>query len=94
MLEAGFLQLVSSYLASHPELAMLVTIISVSRLIMKPLCALIIAYVEATPDKADDQKLAELRESPMFKKLLWIVDLIFSIKLPEVKKDEPAQPVG
>lgn len=94
MLEAGIVQVIQSALANNPNLAVAVTVISVSRAVMKPLCALIIAYVEASPDKGDDQKLAALRDNPFFKKAMWVADLLFSIKLPEVKKDEPAQPVG
>lgn len=94
MLEAGVVKLISDFLASNPEYAVLVTVISVSRMVMKPLCALIISYVESTPDKGDDQKLAELRENVWFKKALWVADLLFSIKLPEIKKDENNAPLG
>jgi hypothetical protein len=88
MLEEGIVQIVQSALASKPELAVAVTVISVSRAIMKPLCALVIAYVEASPSKGDDQMLADLRENVWFKKVMWVMDLLFSVKLPEIKKNE------
>ena len=88
MLEEGIAQIIQSTLASKPELAVAVTVISVSRAIMKPLCALVIAYVEASPSKGDDQMLADLRENVWFKKVMWVMDLLFSVKLPEIKKDE------
>lgn len=94
MFESGIVQLIQSYVVNHPELA-LATIVTISRAIFKPFCALIIAGVEASPSTRDDQMLADLRENPWAQKALWLIDLVFSIKLPEIKKvDEPAKPVG
>ncbi len=71
-----------------PVAVKLLSLMAISRMIMKPLCSIYIKYVEDTPDKVDDAKLAEFLADPKVKALMYALDLLFSIKLPQPKVDK------
>lgn len=62
---------------NYPWLAVVLTIMSVSRAIAKPIYAVIEAYVKATPNKKDDEAWGAFLKS----KVYWVIDYIFSIKV-------------
>ena len=54
-----------------------------ARLIFKPLCAGIQAYVDASESLVDNELWGKIQASPIFKGLAYALDLIASIKLPK-----------
>lgn len=65
----------------HPHVMSVVVIIGVLRAVFKPLQLVVDKYVEATPDKADDSKWAQAKQSKVFKFIAWLVDYTASIKI-------------
>ncbi len=78
--------MIMEFLQSHPSMSVVLTVIAVFRLTFKPIMTVIEKYVEATPDKADDERLAKLKNSKTYARVAWVVDYLLSIKLP-VKKE-------
>lgn len=79
------IEIVVPFLASNPHMAVVLTVMSVSRAIFKPLCSVMIAYVESTPGDEDNKKLKEFMDSKGFKAFAYFMDLFLSIKLPQPK---------
>jgi len=77
---------VIDFLNSNPNLAIVITIMSVARAVFKPACSLIQAYVDSTPKKSDNEKWAKIQSHKAFKAVAYAMDFLFSIKLPQ--KDE------
>lgn len=63
----------------------LLAIIGTLRLIVKPALALAYAIVQATPSKSDDEAVAKVEQSKVFKALLFVLDWLASVKLPSKK---------
>ena len=63
----------------------MISFIGVARLIFKPLVSFIDKFVEATPSPKDNVFWEGVKGSPYYKAVAWVVDLIFSIKLPAPK---------
>lgn len=75
--------LILPFLMSNPHLAVLITVMSVARVVFKPACALVQLYVDATPGESDNQKWKALQEHKVFKAVAYAVDYFLSIKLPK-----------
>ncbi len=67
--------------ASYPIITTILAIMGVVRVVMKPVMSIIRMVVKATPSKADDKKLNEVERSWWWKAILYILDLLTSIKL-------------
>jgi len=70
------------FMSSNPHLAVLITIMGVSRTVFKPACALIQTYVDSTPSVIDNEKWKKIQEGKYFKALAYGMDFFLSIKLP------------
>ncbi len=68
-----------------PFLATLIAVMGTFRLFFKPLVTLIHAWVAASPSKKDDEILVKVESSGWYKAIMFIVDYIASVKLPEKK---------
>lgn len=77
------ISLVLPFLISNPHFAVLVTFMAGGRLIFKPLCSLIQAYVDATPTLKDNLMWKDAQESKHFKAVSYVLDFFSSIKLPK-----------
>ena len=77
--------LIETYAGSHGWVLQVVTIIGSLRLIFKPLQALVVAIVAATPSVSDDAWLAKVMASKVYGYVLYSLDWFASVKLP-VKK--------
>jgi hypothetical protein len=84
-MEATLTEWVITLLASNPHLAILITVMSVCRMIFKPACALVQQIVDATPGKSDDVWWLRVQENKVFKAAAWLMDYLISLKFP-VKK--------
>lgn len=63
-----------------PFVAMLLILMGSFRLVFKPITLAIDYYVSQTPDKGDDTKWAEIKESKAFKMIEKVLDFLFSIR--------------
>ena len=71
------------FMAKNPQLASVLVVMGLLRAVFKPLMSVIQAYVDATPDGGDNEKLEKVKESKWFKTLAWLLDYAASIKLPK-----------
>lgn len=77
------IELILPFLSSNPHLAVVLTLVSVSRAIFKPLCSLVQVYVDSTPGDSDNKKWQAFQESKAYKAISYFMDLFLSIKLPK-----------
>lgn len=81
LLQALLQQLVDKF----PFIASVLMLIGVLRLINKPLFAFLHAFVLATPTTKDDEALNKVEQSKFYLTVVFILDWLGSIKLPEKK---------
>jgi len=83
----GFLKpIIETYAPSLPAWAITIfTIMGASRFVFKPLIEIARGYVAMTPSKKDDEVVEEIIESKIFKSIRFVLDWMFSIKLPKKK---------
>lgn len=65
---------------NYPILMSIVFIVGALRVVMKPLVALLRAYVAYTPNAADDAALDAVEASSAWKTFLFVLDWVASIK--------------
>jgi hypothetical protein len=68
--------------AQYPVVSAGLFIIGVARLVLKPLLSIVRTIVEATPSAADNAVLDSVEKSLPMKIALYILDWLFSVKLP------------
>ncbi len=69
----------------NPAAAAALSAIGVARLVFKPLCSAVQAYVDKTETKDDDLWWSDLKGAKWFTTLIYILDATASIKLPTGK---------
>ena len=74
--------LVSGLLAKYPAVTSVLVIIGGFRAALKPLREVLGAIVGATPTQKDDLMLTKVEGSKVYAAIKFVVDLLFSIKLP------------
>ena len=74
-------------LQTYPWVQHLVAVLIVCRIIFKPLFTILGKYVELTVEKDDDKKLHAFMDTKKYKMMVFIVDLLISVKLPTLKKE-------
>lgn len=73
--------------AKYPILLTIAAIMGMARLILKPLMTFLHEMVVVTETKRDDEILAKVETSAVYKGLLFVLDWVFSLKLAKpVKK--------
>lgn len=70
------------FLAANPIGALIITIMSVFRMVFKPLCALIQVFVDATGNPKYAATWLAIENNKFFKSISWLSDYLVSIKLP------------
>lgn len=70
-------------LLSAEMLVKLASIVGGFRLFFKPIMYLIETYVKKTGSKEDDAALQKIKESGIYKVLVWFIDYLTSVKLPK-----------
>lgn len=76
------------WLINNPDYAVIVTIISVARMVFKPLMTLMQDVIAATPSKTDDEWLKKVMSSKGYHTVAWIFDYLLSLKLPVIKSEK------
>ncbi len=75
-----------SFISANPAFASVLVIVGFLRLAIKPVMTLLQAYVKLTPYDNDDKWLASLEQSKGYKLVVYLMDWILSVKLPEKPK--------
>lgn len=78
-MELLLLDLVSKY----PVVAGVIAVVGILRLVVKPLMSIVEAVVLETASKKDDEAVAKVKDSGIYKGLIWVVDYLASVKLPK-----------
>lgn len=66
---------------NNPQLASVLMVMAIFRVVFKPIFALADAYVQATENKEDDAKLEEIKSSKLVITLAFILDYFASVKI-------------
>ena len=77
-----FLPILQTLVTKYPWLLTVLTFIGISRLLMKPIFTLAISYLQLQPNPEKLQKVQALMNSKLWKTFAFIVDTVFSVKLP------------
>ena len=77
---------VLSFFQSNPAFATVLMVVGFLRLSLKPAMTILQAYVKLTPYDNDDKWLANLEQSAGYKLLVYLLDWLLSVKLPEKPK--------
>jgi hypothetical protein len=72
-----------SLLQQYPIPLAVLTIVGALRLIMKPLFELLKAITQVTPSPRDNELLAKVMDSKVYKTLSFVLDWIASVKMPK-----------
>ena len=75
-------------LQTYPWLQHVIAIMVICRVVFKPLFAILGRYVELTVEQEDDKKLHKFMGTKTYKMIAFIVDLIASVRLPQIKKKD------
>jgi len=75
-------------LQTYPWLQHVIAIMVICRVVFKPLFAILGRYVELTVEQEDDKKLHKFMGTKTYKMIVFIVDMLASVKLPTIKKDK------
>lgn len=73
-------------LQQYPWLQHVVAVMVVCRIVFKPFFALLAKYVELTIEEDDNKKLHKFMKTKTYKMLVFMTDMISSVKLPKLKK--------
>ncbi len=79
LIAAGFQYLIAHY----PIATKVLAIMGAARLIFKPLCSGIQAYVDASEATWDNELWIKVKSNPAFVAFAYVLDFAFSIKLPK-----------
>lgn len=75
-------------LQTYPMLQHVIAIMVICRVVFKPIFAILGRYVELTVEQEDDKKLHKFMGTKAYKMIVFIVDMLASVKLPAIKKKE------
>ena len=73
-------------LQTYPWLQHLVAIMIISRVVFKPLFTILGKYVELTIEEDDNKKLHKFMQTKTYKMMVFLVDMLSSVKLPKIQK--------
>jgi len=75
-------------LQQYPMLQHVVAIMIICRVIFKPTFLILGKYVELTVEEKDDDKLHKFMKTKKYKMMVFLIDLLSSVKLPQIKKEK------
>lgn len=70
----------------YPVVQNIVAIMIMCRIVFKTAFTIAEKYVELTVSKEDDKKLHQIMDTKYYKAIVFLVDLLASVKLPTLKK--------
>jgi hypothetical protein len=84
-MEQQLIELLQPLLAKYPVIVTVLLAVGTLRLFFKPIMSGIEVAVSQSESKKDDEILGKVKSNVFYRGLVWLVDLLGSIKLP-VKK--------
>ena len=72
-------------IAQYPQVAVVLAAIGTFRVIFKPIMEALDKIVISTETKKDDDLLNKVKENKIYKVIVFLVDYLSSIKLPQQK---------
>lgn len=82
-MELDILGMLAAFMAKYPQLSTLLMVMGALRAVFKPIFAVLQAYVDSTPDQADNAKLAAAESSSWYKGMSFVLDWFASVKLKQ-----------
>lgn len=79
--EIQLVNLLIEYAAQYPHLALVLTAMAALRFVMKPLSSFVHWWIEQTPSKRDDKKLAKFLANRYVRVILYVIDWLGSVKI-------------
>ena len=76
------------YILQYDWVRYTMTAMVIFRMVFKPIFTIASKYVELTVEYDDDKKLKKFMNTKTYKMLVFVVDLLASVKMPKVKKDK------
>lgn len=73
--------LVMEFAAKYPAVAVVFFVMGALRSVMKPIFSALRAYVEYTPNPADNLVLDKVEASAVVKTIAWVLDYAASVKI-------------
>ena len=70
-----------SFIQGYPHLSTILMIVGFLRLVIKPIMTILKAYVAITPSNKDNETLDKIFNSKYWKRFLFILDWLTSIKV-------------
>jgi len=77
----AFLPILHGLVTKYPIITSILLFMGILRVVMKPLFAVLHAYVIATPSEEDNKLLGKVEDSVPLKGLFFVLDYLASIKL-------------
>lgn len=74
------------FIEGNKVAVILTSLVGALRFVFKPAISALKAFTEFTPYDKDDEFLAKVQESKVYKAVAWVADLVVSIKLPKKTK--------
>ena len=76
------LEFILSFAGKYPVIASILMVVGGLRAVFKPLMAVAHAYVEYSASPKDNEALAKVEGSKIYKGLAFVLDYLASVKLP------------
>lgn len=78
---AFFIPMIMELAEKQPLLMTVIAILGTFRAVFKPIMTVLHVYTQNTASKSDDEILAKVEESKVFKAIAWLIDYFTSIKI-------------
>jgi hypothetical protein len=75
------INLIVGFAGQYPIIATLLMVIGALRVVFKPIFSVLRAYVEFTPNPADNLALDSVEGSKVYKGIVWFLDFFASVKI-------------
>ncbi len=74
-------ELISTFLGSNGVVVQILSVVGLLRILIKPIMEMVKAYTAFTPSTKDDSFVNKVIASPIYTKLLFVLDWLTSIKI-------------
>lgn len=79
------MEFLTGLLSQFPWLGTVLMVLGAIRVIVKPLMAAFQSYVEYTPSESDNALFLKVKDNPIYKGIVFVLDYLGSVKLPGAK---------
>lgn len=79
----SILEILLPLISKYPVVSSILLIVGGLRVVLKPIMVAAKAYVDYTATTSDNEKLAAIESSKLYKTISFVLDYLASIKLPK-----------